>query len=205
MKKTKITFPTGMIAATLVLGGCIAAGPNSSVTTRGEAGIDFPRVTGVNLEGEEIALPSGFQGERNLVAVAFKRGQQAKVDTWIAELDRLAEADPEMRFYELPTIYEANALFRMWVNNGMRSGIQDPVARKRTITLYLDREKFMAELAIPDMDDIHLFLLDRRGQVVWRAAGSADEAKLASLDEALGYEEMPGEPGVPDRRDEQTG
>jgi hypothetical protein len=186
MNRPEITFPTGMMAAILLLGGCLAAGPNSTVVTRGEAGIDFPEVTGVNLEGDEIALPSGFQGTRNLVAVAFKRGQQAKVDTWIAELDRLAEADPELRFYELPTIYEANALFRMWINNGMRSGIPDPVARKRTITLYLDREKFMAELLIPDMDDIHLFLLDGRGRVLWRAAGSADESKLASLGEVLG-------------------
>lgn len=205
MKRPEITFPTGMIAATLVLGGCIAAGPNSTVTTRGDAGIDFPEVTGVNLEGEEIALPAGFRGERNLVAVAFKRGQQEKVDTWIAELDRLAEVDPELRFYELPTIYEANALFRMWVNNGMRSGIQDPVARKRTITLYLDREKFMAELAIPTMDDIHLFLLDEGGRVMWRAAGSADDAKLASLAEALDRLEAPGRQGVPGQQDHQTG
>ena len=85
----------------------------------------------------------------------------------------------------MPTIYEANPAFRMWVNNGMRSGIRDADARQRTITVYLDRERFIELLAIPDMGDIHVFLLDDAGHVLWRTAGARDEEKMASLEKAL--------------------
>ena len=97
------------------------------------------RVVGIDLEGKEISLPSGLSGRRNLVAIAFKREHQPVVDTWIAEVEPLLAQDPELRLYEVPTIYEGSILFRLWLNNAMRAGIPDQVARRRTITIYVDR------------------------------------------------------------------
>jgi hypothetical protein len=163
-----------------LLVGCIGAGRTSTV---GPAAVPegFPQVVGINLEGAEIPLPAGFEGERNLVAVAFRQEQQAIVDTWIAAVAPLEAANPDLRFYEVPTIYEGSALFRLWVNNGMRSGIPDPAARARTITLYVDREAFTRSLAIPDLETVHLLLLDRSGRILWRTTGSAGDEAIARL------------------------
>ncbi len=166
------------------LTACIGAGRVSDVGPVAAPGTTFPSVAGINLEGEEILLPDGFAGRLNLVAVAFEREQQADVDTWIGASETLA-SERDLRFYEVPTIYEAGAAFRLWVNNGMRAGIPGPEARARTITVYLDREAFLETLAIPDMTSIHVFLLDDAGRVLWRTAGVATADKLDELQRKL--------------------
>ena len=170
----------------LILAGCIPAGVNSPIHQSGEAGATFPEVVGIDLEGDEVALPAGFEGRQNLVAVAFEREQQAVVDTWIAAAEPLLAQDVELRLYEVPTIYEGPAAFRFWVNNGMRSGITDQVARRRTVTIYVDRNEFNAALSIPDTSDIHVLLVDAEERIAWRTTGPADHNKVASLVRALG-------------------
>ena len=175
----------GSLLGALTLTGCIPAGINSPVQSSGVAGVKFPHVVGIDLEGKEISLPTGLSGRRNLVAIAFEREHQPVVDTWIASVEPFLAQDPELRLYEVPTIYESSTLFRLWLNNGMRAGITDQVARRRTITVYVDREKFNAALSIPDTSDVHLLLLNAEGLITWRSTGSANDEKLAALSQAL--------------------
>jgi hypothetical protein len=100
-------------------------------------------------------------------------------------MEPLLAQHPELRFYEVPTIYESSTLSRLWINNGMRAGITDEVARRRTVTIYVDREQFNAALSIPDTRDIHLLLLNAEGEIIWRSTGAANDQKLADLSRVL--------------------
>jgi hypothetical protein len=169
-----------LVCGAVILAGCIGPGSTSEVTPSGRANT-FPAVTGLNLAGVEVRLPDGFEGDRNLVAVAFRREQQAAVDTWIEAAGPLVDAHPGLRFYELPTIDERGALFRFYVNNGMRAGIPDPDARARTITLYLDKTAFRRALDMADEEAIYVLLLDARGRELWRARGPATPEAVDTL------------------------
>jgi len=174
----------------LLLTACIGAGPLSDVEGNDAPGTRFPTVVGTNLFGDEIALPEGFRGERNLVAVAYVREHQEDVNTWIAVADEMMETHENLRFYEVPVIYEGSAFFRFWLNNGMRSGIPDPVARERTVTVYLDRDAFNERLDVPDMDSIHILLTDSAGRILWRTVGpiglgAEGDAKIAEIEALL--------------------
>lgn len=145
----------------------------------------FPPVTATNLEKRELSLPADFEGDRNLLLVAFEREQQKNVDTWLREMKRFEELDPSFRYYELPTIERTNAFVRWFIDGGMRRGIPDQKARERTITLYLDKKPFCDALLITDQKKIYAFLVDRAGNVLWKSEGDFDEAKGASLKGAL--------------------
>ncbi len=147
--------------------------------------MQFPVVTGSNLQGKSLSLPDAFEGEWNLVFIAFQQWQQGQVDSWIPFARQLEESQPELRYYELPTIEKRSRLARTFINEGMRAGIPDPVARERTITLYLDKTAFRKALQLPHEDDIHVLLLDRRGQVLWRTEGPFAPVKGDSLTVAL--------------------
>jgi len=134
--------------------------------------MQFPTVTGANLQRKKLNLPQDFQGELNLVFIAFQQWQQTQVDTWIPFARQLEETHAGVCYYELPTIQRLNVLARTFINEGMRAGIPDPIARERTITLYLDKNSFRKALELPSEDDIYVLLLDRRGQVLWRTEGS---------------------------------
>jgi phage terminase large subunit-like protein len=143
--------------------------------------MQFPSVTGSNLQRKKLKLPQDFQGELNLVLIAFQRWQQTQVDTWIPFARQPEETHSGVRYYELPTIERLNALARTFINEGMRAGIPDPVARERTITLYLDKNALQEALQLSGESDIYVLLLDRQGRVLWRAEGAFTPEKGASL------------------------
>jgi len=143
--------------------------------------MQFPTVTGSNLQRKTLSLPRDFQGELNLVLIAFQQWQQTQVDTWIPFVRQLEEANSKVRYYELPTIQHRNALARTLINEGMRAGIPDPVARERTITLYLDKIAFREALQLPSEDEIYVLLLDRKGRVLWRTEGAFTQEYGESL------------------------
>ena len=145
----------------------------------------FPTVSGSNLQRNKLILPQDFQGEFNLVLIAFQQWQQREVDTWIPFARQLEKDHPGVRYYELPTIQRPNTLARTIINEGMRVGIPDLVARERTITLYLDKKAFREALQLPGEDDIHVLLLDRQGWVLWRAEGAFTPDKGESLAAAI--------------------
>jgi hypothetical protein len=143
--------------------------------------MQFPSVSGSNLQRRKLTLPQDFQGEQNLVFIAFQQWQQTQVDTWIPFAGQLEETYRAVRYYELPTIQRLNTLARTFINEGMRAGIPDLVARERTITLYVDKKAFREALQLPGEEEIYVLLLDRQGRVLWRAEGAFTSEKGESL------------------------
>lgn len=163
----------------LALQSCmIGAGKNSKI----EEGKNnhFPIISGIDLDGKIRELPAAFNNKSNLVIVAFKREQQAEVDTWIKAVEPILKENSKLSFYEIPLIHELSSFRRMWVNNGMRFGIPSEEARKRTITVYTDRDKFFAITKMKE-DQIYALLLNDSGKILWRSEGVADEKKVKAL------------------------
>jgi hypothetical protein len=141
----------------------------------------FPEVEGDNLEGKRFRLPADFEGERNVVLIAFQRGQQAQVDTWVPLLRQLAAEQPDLRYYELPTIKEMGRVMRWVINSGMARGIEDPKARAVTITLYIDKGPFTQALGIRTEEAVSLAVVDRLGRVYWQTIGTYTPEKERAL------------------------
>jgi len=145
----------------------------------------FPALDSETLEKQAVRLPQDFRGERNLLLIAFKREQQKDIDTWLMQMKRYEDIDKGFRYYEIPTIERMNRFMRWFINTGMRTGIPDVKARERTITLYIDKEPFKKSLQIADEKQIYAMVVDRSGNVLWRATGPYDEANGKSLQEFL--------------------
>ena len=145
----------------------------------------FPPLKAENLNGVIMNMPSEFEGEVNLLLIAFLQKQQADVDTWLKPLPAIAKAHPNLRYYELPTIKGMNRMVRWFINNGMRGGIPDKEQRARTITLYIDKEQFKKSLGLGSEDQIYAVLIDKSGKVIWNEAGLDSETKGKSLEAAL--------------------
>ena len=143
--------------------------------------MQFPTVSGKNLDRDNFQLPRDLDGTLNVVLIAFQRWHQSLVDTWVPFLQQLEAEHPDLRYYELPTIYEMPTLSRAFINEGMRAGIPDETSRQRTITLYLDKESFKTALDIQTENQIHLFLVDTTGQILWSETGVYSEEKANEL------------------------
>lgn len=171
-----------VIGLCLFLSACIGSGVNSTVEK--QAAGTFPVMTGIDLHGNEKQLPESFEGKKNLVSIGFEREDQAEIDTWIEFAETLETTNKDLRFYEVPLIYEINPAYRWWINNGMRSGVVGDEARTRTITVYTDREKFL-EIMEMNTDRIYTLLLDENGKILWRGEGALTENHKAALKKFL--------------------
>ena len=146
----------------------------------------FPQVTGDNLNGRHFEIPSQLDAPFNILLVAFYRGQQDDVNTWLDVAREMAAGHANVEYYELPTINSAWGLVHNWIDGGMRSGIPDSGARDRTITLYTDTGKFRELAGIDSPERIWVGLVDREGRVYWSARGRATEDSLRNLRQAVG-------------------
>jgi hypothetical protein len=149
------------------------------------ASVTFPTVEARNLQGLGVTLPAAFEGERNVVIVAFKRDHQALVDSWLPWLEAQAAVDPGLRFYEVPTIGRIWAPVRTMIDGGMARAIKEPVVLQRTLTVYGDVNRLTRPLAIADTSTIAVFLVDAAGSVLWSGAGPFTDTSSASLGDAL--------------------
>ena len=145
----------------------------------------FPMVSGFNLNRQEFEYPRDFGGDLNLVIIAFQQYHQFTVNTWIPFAQEIEATFPGFIYYEFPTINEMSAFSRTFINEGMRAGIPDQTARERTITLYLDKDAFNSALDIPNENDIHLFLVDQDGNIIWRTTGEHTEDKASELTKVI--------------------
>lgn len=147
--------------------------------------LKLPAVSGRNLLRQEMTFPADFQGQINLVFIAFQQWQQMEVDSWVPLVSELAGRYPALRFYEFPTIQPMGVMRRTFINEGMRMGIPDPATRGRTITLYLDKRPFRRALDITDEDHIWLYLFDQSGRVLWRIRGAHNPERGQALQAAV--------------------
>jgi len=173
--------PLATLLFALTLGGNQM--PQSALTgiSVSDTTIRFPRVEGRNLEGRRFALPMDFEGERNVVLVAFRREQQADVDTWLPLLRDVSADHADLRVYELPTMSRGFTFMRGFIDGGMKRGIPELATREATITLYIDKDPFQQALAISNDRQITAFVVTRDGRVLWRADGPMTATAAASL------------------------
>ena len=147
--------------------------------------MQFPTVTARNLMRRQVTLPDDLEGELNILLIAFQQWQQSLVDTWLPFAKQIEERQNRVRYYELPVIRRMNPVERMFINEGMRAGIPDQVARERTVTLYLDKIPFREELGLSNEEEIYVLLVDRQGQVFWQTSGAFMPEKGQSLTAAI--------------------
>ena len=139
----------------------------------------FPSFTSEDLNGDVQTIPSGFPGDPTIVFIAYKRGQQADVDTWITGLGLDPDIGPE--FVELPVVGTLTKAIKSYVDQGMQSGITAISMRARTITLYENARNVNAPLGFEGRSDIRVLLVRPDGTVLWQTSGPATDAAMLDL------------------------
>ena len=172
------------IAISLCLGltGCIGAGVNSPLHHINNK--KFPKLVGIDLNGNLRKLPNIFNAKYNIVIVAFKRDHQVTVDAWLPILKQFQKTYPNLVYFEIPLINNMNSIKRLWLNNVMRWGIKHPQARLQTITVYTDRQAFISLMDM-QINHIYVLLLDKNGTIKLKLKGAPQPINVEKLKQAL--------------------
>lgn len=132
-----------------------------------------------------MQLPADFEGDINLVFVAFHQRQQFTINRWVRELGQLEDRHQGLALYEVPLMRRFPGFYRDWIDGGMKAGIPDPKTRRRTVTVYTDRSEFLESVGLQGTSAIWVVVVDRSGTIFWSHAGAYDERALESLEWTL--------------------
>ena len=143
------------------------------------ADLQFPQLDADDLNGRSVSLPQDLPGDPTIVFIAYKRNQQPSINAWVAHLGLQERGGAA--WAELPVVGRGAALFRNFIDNGMRSGITSTAMRGRTITIYSSQRAFNRALGIDGRDQIYTALVGRGGQVHVLIKGDVTEDKIARL------------------------
>lgn len=142
----------------------------------------FPRLQGRDLTGRTRWLPEAFGERLTLVFVAFRRDQQAMIDSWATWL-RIPVVENRLAWCEVPILGRRWAPMRPLIDGGMAAAVREEKARRRTMTVYGNEGQIAEALGISDRSTVSIFLVSRDGHIVDRAAGPFDEATAARFRE----------------------
>lgn len=138
----------------------------------------FPRLRARDLTGRARELPDAFGQGLGLVFVAFRREQQATIDSWQPWL-RCPDVTDRLTSYEVPVLGRRWAPMRPVIDGGMAVAVRDEAVRRRTLTVYGDVGSIAGALGITDRSTVSIFLVEHGGHILDRATGPFDEATAA--------------------------
>lgn len=144
---------------------------------------ELPKFSAETLAEKPITLPQESPSELTLMIFAYQREHQPLVDNALEQLEPLFQnyAPNQIDYIEVPTIENYGALFRMYVDGAMRSGIVEEYKRDRVVTYYTDMEEYKSRYEVEDLSTITTLLVSRDGTIHWRHSGPVDGAKAAKL------------------------
>jgi len=144
----------------------------------------LPTVTGKDLNGKPWKAPADLPADRTLVILGFEEEQQAAIDTWTAGMG-LTQPGNTLPWIEMPVIEEPGVVMRWIIDTGMQRGISGKDARSHVWTAYTDRKAFLISCGIESVNDIHVLVVARDGQILAMESGRHTEKAAARLLKAM--------------------
>lgn len=146
----------------------------------------FPPVTAYSLDKQKVTLPGGMEGQTDLLLVSFETEQQKDIDSWMPVAEALQHSSFQFRYYQLPVFGRENFIFRWWDASSLRTDETDPQLLHWIVPLFIDRQKLIKDLDVPNQKQVVVLLVNRQGQILWRGSGPMTEPKRQSLLAAAG-------------------
>jgi hypothetical protein len=157
-----------------------------------------PTISFYTLSKQRVTLPADFHGDRNLLLLYFDLTQEHDINDWNAVIDRWRASDPSLTSYTLLVSPQKNFLSRWWQNASMRSASPDNSHWPSTLPIYVDKHAFEQKLGIANEKQVVLLLTDRKGLVLSRVGGPANDSSRIAMRSALNAAGSPlGPPPAP--------
>jgi hypothetical protein len=170
-----------------ILALCLAFLPLARASQQNDASkvVVFPAISAYSLDKAKVNLPADLEGKVNLLLISFEPEQAKDIETWMPLAQALQHMNFQFRYYKMPVTNPENFIYRWWDGSSLRSVETDPETWHWIIPLYVNKGNFRRSLNIPNEKEIVVALVDKTGQVLWRASGRLTDDKKTSLTAAV--------------------
>lgn len=155
------------------------------------AGSVFPEIKGKTLNEKEITLPIDASDKITLIGMAYSKKSEGALKSWFTPLyDKfilkrgIFDSQYDINLYFIPmftglkkSAYEST--FKKLKESNRNTLFDNIVFYKG------DLEPYKSELGLKEKDIPYLFLIDQKGNIVYKTEGKFTEGKLEKLEDAI--------------------
>ena len=140
----------------------------------------FPSIKAETLSQKKVTFPETTKGLYTFILIAFKKQTQREVDSWLDPFIEEFGGEQDITFFEIPMISGNWKWMSSWIDSGMRTGVPD-YKHDHVATYYGPLSKYFDYFNIKDSQTVHVFLLDKKGNIIWKESGPSNEKKYNEL------------------------
>lgn len=163
--------PRVLVAFVAALGFAVA------MPLRGE---QMPRITGENLSGKQVSLPSASSGSVAIICIGFSHASQSQLKPWAERATKAFGQNDRVVVYAIAVLEDAPRLVRGMAVHGMRSRVTAQ-QHDHFIVVYQGESELKRITRFQRPEEAYIVLLDPRGEIQWVSHGPVSDAALQEL------------------------
>lgn len=165
----------------LILTVLLAGATLASAVLAGEPAV-FPTFKGKDLLGKPVSTDS-FRGKPHLILVGFEKEHGKIITEWSAAFKQAFPDEKKADLFAIVALEGSYVPFRGMINKSMAKGKPEPV--KRRIMAVYAADSVCKKLEIEDRSEVHVYVLDAEGRIVYQDAGKPDPAPVERMRTAI--------------------
>jgi hypothetical protein len=156
---------------------------NVNLLVRAE-NIIFPTLKGDDLTGKSIQIPKDSMGKPTFVILGYSYKAREKSDKWLIEYEK--HLSDNTNFYLIPMMGNKTSTKAMsfFINSAMKNGTPAK-EQSHVITVYEDLNPIKKVLSFDEKEDLYVYLLDSKGNIVWSDRGSFNYKSFRTLQDKI--------------------
>jgi len=140
----------------------------------------LPKTASTSLAGEQVVLPDSIKRHLSVVIVGFSKSSQTEVKEWEARARK--QLGEKLDVYQVAVLEDAPRFVRGMIAHAMKGST--PAAKQDHFLVVVKGEAELKKAAaFSAADEAYVFLLDKDGEIRWRAHGAVNDAALKGLSE----------------------
>lgn len=144
----------------------------------------LPTVVAQPAGRQPAALPAELPAERTLAVLTFRKEHRESAEEWISGM-QLRDID-SVRWIRMPVLQDpGNDSHRAEIQSRLLARYPQSAEQAKLWPVFTDRDAFLRSAGVVSMDAVHVFVLNREGDILARAEGSFDADKALALRETL--------------------
>lgn len=140
----------------------------------------MPRITGKNLSGKQVSLPSESGGSVAIICIGFSHASQSQLKPWGERAIRAFSQNDRVLIYSVAVLEDAPRLVRGMAVQGMRSRVPAQ-QHDHFVVVYQGESELKRITGFQRPEEAYILLLDPRGEIQWVSHGPVSDAAFEEL------------------------
>lgn len=147
--------------------------------------LKFPEIRGKNLKNLPFSIPNDLRSRLNILILPSRKSSKLSLTRWLSFTETLKADLSFLEYYQIRIFNKNLKVFRRYIDRNIRKSIYNKSNLERIIHYYQNTTFLQEHLELKDSRSIYIFLVNNKGEILWRAEGPYNLEKAQLLKQKI--------------------